>query len=409
MKIIPSNRPIFKLILFVILLFWGGLIPSNPSKSETINYIISHEKHSLLLWELKYLPQKILYSISGFIFPFENKNVPKKDPIEIINNYIKVNDQVRKHNREYEYAVIKGNDYKTNIEKEKKIQEYINELEKTQLKTENALEEIISSAIHELDISIFPNMIFPPVLISIEPPPSLLILSPRDEIKLEKTILLKSDNSIPQRYKIENTIESLENKSALISDIGGLSTFPATVKVRSLESTLSTTAHEWFHNYMIFKPLGRSYFSNDKLRTINETAANIFGDEIAKYILDIEKNDHLENPKSSEPCKKPDFCFGLEMNETRTTVEEYLDQGDLSKAEKYMEDRQKLFLDKGYIIRKLNQAYFAFHGIYADSPSSKSTVFEELTNIRNQSKSLADFIKKIENLSNENDYQQLIK
>ena len=97
------------------------------------------------------------------------------------------------------------------------------------------------------------------------------------------------------------------------------------------------------------------------------------------------------------------------MNETRSTAEEYLNQGDISKAEKYMEDRQKLFLDEGYIIRKLNQAYFAFHGIYADSPSSKSTVFEELTYLRNQSKSLADFIKKIENISNENDYQKLIK
>ena len=132
-----------------------------------------------------------------------------------------------------------------------------------------------------------PNTVFPPVLISIEPPPSLLILSPRDQIKLEKTILLKSDNSIPQRYKIEDTIENLENKSVLISDIGGLSTFTATVKVRSLESTLSTTAHEWFHNYMIFKPLGRGYFNDDKLRTINETAANIFGDEIAKYISKV--------------------------------------------------------------------------------------------------------------------------
>ena len=325
MKIISSNQPIFKLILFAILLFCSGLIPSNPSKSETINSIISHEKHSLLLWELQYLPQKFLYSISEFIFPFENKKVSKKDPIEIIQNYIKINDQIRKHNNEYEYATIKGNDFKSNAEKEKIIQKYIDELEENQLITENALEEIISNTIQEFDISIFPNTIFPPVLISIEPPPSLLILSPRDEIKLEKTILLKSDNSIPQRYKIEDTIESLENKSALISDIGGLSTYPATVKVRSLESTLSTTAHEWFHNYMIFKPLGRSYFNNDKLRTINETAANIFGDEIAKYILDIQQNNNSKSP-TSEPCKKPDFCFGLEMNETRTKVEEYLDQ-----------------------------------------------------------------------------------
>ena len=406
---ISLNKRVLKSILLVVLISYLVLIPSNLSGGQTVSHVISHEKHSLLLWELKFLPQKILYTISKLIFPFENKNIEIKEPIEIINTYIEINNQVRKYNREYEYAVISNIDIATNDDKKEKIKAYSNQLEQIQLITENALEEMISTAIKEYDISIFPKILFPPVLISIEEPPSLLILSPRKEIRLEKTMLLKSNSSIPDKYKIEGMIEDIENKSALITDIGGLSTFPATVKIKNLESTLSTTAHEWFHNYMIFKPLGRSYFKNDELKTINETAANIFGDEIARYILEIEPDQNFANSDLAKPCSRPNFCFGLEMNETRNKTEKYLNEGKVSEAEKYMNERQKLFLENGYIIRKLNQAYFAFHGIYADSPSSKSTVFEELTNIRKNSNSLLDFINKIENISTENDYQQLIR
>ena len=33
-----------------------------------------------------------------------------------------------------------------------------------------------------------------------------------------------------------------------------------------------------------------------------------------------------------------------------------------------MEQRRQLFVENGYYIRKLNQAYFAFYGAYADVP-----------------------------------------
>ncbi|HRO24702.1 MAG TPA: hypothetical protein PLR07_10460, partial [Promineifilum sp.] len=37
-------------------------------------------------------------------------------------------------------------------------------------------------------------------------------------------------------------------------------------------------------------------------------------------------------------------------------------------AEDYMEQRRRVFLDNGYNIRKLNQAFFAFYGGYAAEP-----------------------------------------
>ncbi|WP_322799041.1 hypothetical protein, partial [Thermoflexus sp.] len=39
--------------------------------------------------------------------------------------------------------------------------------------------------------------------------------------------------------------------------------------------------------------------------------------------------------------------------------------GEIRRAELYMEARRRVFLEHGYFIRKLNQAYFAFYGAYA--------------------------------------------
>jgi len=45
-------------------------------------------------------------------------------------------------------------------------------------------------------------------------------------------------------------------------------------------------------------------------------------------------------------------------------------EGEITKAENYMELRRQIFVEHGYLIRKLNQAYFAFYGAYAENPVS---------------------------------------
>jgi hypothetical protein len=56
------------------------------------------------------------------------------------------------------------------------------------------------------------------------------------------------------------------------------------------------------------------------------------------------------------------------MHETRVKTDELLAQGLIDEAEAYMEQRRQFIWENGYRIRKLNQAYFAFHGAYADAP-----------------------------------------
>ena len=60
-----------------------------------------------------------------------------------------------------------------------------------------------------------------------------------------------------------------------------------------------------------------------------------------------------------------------------------------------MEERRKLFLENRYYIRKLNQAYFAFHGTYADSPASVSPINDELKRFRATLPTVGDFIREM--------------
>jgi hypothetical protein len=66
----------------------------------------------------------------------------------------------------------------------------------------------------------------------------------------------------------------------------------------------------------------------------------------------------------------PVFDYGTELAATRIHAEELLAMGDIEGAEAYMEAQRLVFLENGYSIRKLNQAFFAFYGAYAAVPGA---------------------------------------
>ena len=69
-----------------------------------------------------------------------------------------------------------------------------------------------------------------------------------------------------------------------------------------------------------------------------------------------------------------------------------------------MEKRRQIFVENGYYIRKLNQAYFAHFGTYADSPASISPIHGQLKELRQLSSSLAEFINIISGVSSYNEF-----
>jgi hypothetical protein len=86
------------------------------------------------------------------------------------------------------------------------------------------------------------------------------------------------------------------------------------------------------------------------------------------------------------------------MRETREITDQLLSEGEIETAEIYMELRRRFFWDHGYHLRKLNQAYFAFHGAYADQPggaAGEDPVGAAVRALRDQSPSLVEFIDQI--------------
>jgi hypothetical protein len=145
---------------------------------------------------------------------------------------------------------------------------------------------------------------------------------------------------------------------------------------------LETVVHEWIHNYLTLRPLGLNYETTPELRTMNETVASLLGTEIGGLVLrrfypELAPPPAAPEPQqpaaapveSAEPAEPPPFDFRAEMHTTRVEVDALLEEGKVEEAEAYMEARRQIFYNQGYrFLRRLNQAYFAFYGAYADEP-----------------------------------------
>jgi hypothetical protein len=104
----------------------------------------------------------------------------------------------------------------------------------------------------------------------------------------------------------------------------------------------------------------------------------------------------------------PNSEFNGLMRNIRIHVDELLLAGQIEKAEAYMEEQRQSLASKGYYIRRLNQAYFAFHGTYADRPSSVSPIGTELGYLQEQSRTLRIFLNTAAMIRNREDLINLI-
>ena len=250
------------------------------------------------------------------------------------------------------------------------------------------------------------NFLFPPVDFEFEQEPYVLIISPRDKIELTKTVLLVPDLSLEQMEDMENKVAGID-MSGLVESVGGVATYPSMITQDvSLQYLLSTVAHEWLHHYFYFHPLGRNYYANSDMASINETAADLGGDEIGQLVYQRYYAQDGNDTASPATASQPVFDFNKEMRQIRLTVDQMLAQGQVDEAEQYMEQMREYLAQNGYYIRKLNQAYFAFYGTYSDQPGSVSPIGGYLEELRHSSPSLGDFIKRVSGIAS---YEELLK
>ena len=281
---------------------------------------------------------------------------------------------------------------------------------------EETLEAAISHVVDEEDIigGIGP-LHWPPVDFTFEDRGLVLVRSPRDRIERLDDLLLDPSVSLLEQVELEDDVESLDtNASALVVRIGGVATYPAQVSPnRSLHGTLELAAHEWLHHWLIFKPLGQRWFAGGELQSVNETVANIFGQEIGDLALEKLTGERFQRdpwmPPTVHERSEPDpgvFDFRREMRETRTHLEQLLEDGLVDEAEAFLEERRFEFVGNGYHIRKLNNAWFAFNGTYADGPASISPIEGQLRTIRADSVDLSEFLDRVAAISEEGQLQE---
>ncbi len=255
---------------------------------------------------------------------------------------------------------------------------------------------------------------WPPVRFNFSDLPNYLIVSPRDRIEVEAGVQLRSDLDLPEIEGIEEEVASEFDRSTLIEGLGGLGVWPTMVMDdSSLAWTLNTIAHEWVHNYLAFQPLGWNMFDSREMNIINETVASIVGDEVGQAIAFEVYGIPLPPPPTDEEIALPEpdpdeFNFRTEMRRTRLEVDGLLEAGKVEQAEDYMEQRRQLFVENGYAIRKLNQAYFAFHGNYATRPAASDPIGPKLQELRSLTPDLATFFHAVQDISQPEELDELL-
>lgn len=270
---------------------------------------------------------------------------------------------------------------------------------------ESILQGQVSQIVAELGLTIGGQPV-PPVLFHSTSLPTALIVSPRDEIKQQHNISLEPEIHVDQRTNLEDSIDQAFDVSSLIVDVGGIGVYPTMItETSNLNFLTEVIAHEWVHNFLSLRPLGLNYFTSPELRTMNETAAALAGKEIGLGVMErffpqlVPPPTLPETPSEpGEPPPPPTFDFRDEMRQTRVTVDQLLAEGKIEEAETYMEARRQVFWEQGYRIRKLNQAYFAFYGAYADAPggaAGEDPVGEAVRALYANSPSLESFLKRI--------------
>lgn len=291
------------------------------------------------------------------------------------------------------------------------------ELETLRPLAEAVLQEQVSSVLADWGFGVG-GAAWPPVSFRFSRLPVALVVSAREVIRQDANIQLVPDLALDEQIQLERMVEQSLDVSALAVPIGGLSTYPTMImETPALDWLAETISHEWVHHYLSLRPLGLAYGSSPEMRTINETVAGIIGREIGLEVLRRYYPEAVPPPPPPPvepplPEPEPNFDFRAEMRTTRETVDAMLAAGQIEQAEAYMEARRQVFWEAGYRhIRRLNQAYFAFYGAYADvpgGPAGRDPVGEAVRALWERSGDSVAFLRQMAWVTSFDRLQQLV-
>jgi hypothetical protein len=355
----------------------GGSAPAERSASDQVHRFTAPLEFDFAGWTLAALEVKVRQDSvadAGYLSEAERT--------EVVRSYIELVDEANRLEGDVERLYADpdlANAEAASADERAALAEVRRRLEELRPATETILQDQAAVILDEGGLTNL-GAPFPPVAFHMSQLPLGLVVSPRSEIRQDALITLLPDLTIEQQVALEQAIEEQLGVSALVVQIGGIGTYPTMIEeTTALDWLAEVIVHEWTHNYLTLRPLGLYYDTSPETRTMNETAANLIGKTFGRWLIEryyperlppapVESVPPPAETSEPPPSEPPAFDFNAEMHETRVEVDRLLAEGKIDEAESYMEQRRQSLLEHGYVIRRLNQAYFAFHGAYADAP-----------------------------------------
>ena len=413
---LPLSRKLTRILALLLLpaLLVGGCRSSATFDSQLGN-IVSPYRFSIFKWEIGALSQEIDEA-------FSDKDKAPADQSQVVVDYFDIMSRINAEQQVIE-AITSGIMSGDLSARQVALDALERQRDALTTQAEQVLESQLRATLNSLGIHnpldslLDLTFTFPPVKLRLQEPPKLLVVSLRGNISRLTTVTLNNNMSLDNISQLEDAVSALD-VSALVVDLGGIATYPSFVANRyGLQFALSTAVEEWLHQYFFFRPLGFRYgleslgFNGpDYIATMNETLAGIVSDEVADIIYKTYYASFYPPASSSDgDTTPPAFNFNSFMHDTRLTVDSMLAQGQITQAETYMEQQRLILASHGYIIRKLNQAFFAFYGSYADQPGFENPIADNLKALRAKSATLAAFVQQASGFTNPDELAQAAK
>lgn len=385
------------------LLFFSASAPLPLTFNEQLTLTADAHLFDYTGWILQSLGAKMQISALGAprFFTQAQQRQAALRTLELIGELRKVEEEI---DRIYADPANAADPQAASLSQRARLRELTAEYDQIALLGEATLEAQLTEILAQQGLTLGGQPL-PWVLYHVSSLPQNLIVSRREVIERRDSVLLSPTLSTEQAQTLEESIDSRFDVSSLVVPIGGIALYPTMVyRTDDLNWLANTIAHEWVHLYVASYPLSIHY-DDPQVRTMNETTASIAGDELGHLLLQQFYPERLnalplfsQRATLSADVQGEDFNFNAEMRTTRVTTDALLAEGKVEEAEAYMESRRQFFWQHGYAIRKLNQAYFAFYGAYADVPggaAGEDPVGPAVRLLRQRSPSLKVFLETI--------------
>ena len=385
---------------------------------STTQIVVSPHRYDLVQWHAQNFLSKWLHRV---VRATPGMGISDAERISAVERFFQLGQRMNEIEPHIEAASSAGADGKADLAM---LESELERLRRQRLAirsdVEEAIESEVSAAARTLGLGSFGPLVFPPVDVRMSEPPKVLVTSPRNRIERLEDVLIDPGVTVAIQERVEDAMMADSDLAALVVDIGGVATYPASIHASGdLRWTLHITAHEWLHHYLFFRPLGRNMFRSHEMQALNETVAELAAQEISQPAYDslqvrlpgdalppFGRSLHLT---TASPPLDMEFDFNSEMRETRLTLDRMLESGDVDEAEEYMESRREEFVSGGHPIRKLNQAFFAFYGTYAESPASSSPIGGQVRRLRELTPNLGTFVGLVSSVSSYDEFLTLLE